>query len=238
MNPTRPPADTGGQPDIDAIYERLLREQFGKARLDADFVREVVKRFKKAPTALFCGRLGAWIDQNLERLGWRQQDLADRLGIDRAAVSCWVAGRNITTDNFAALVVVFQAPWSELPFPARQQMAVAAYRAALSYLREKLGPGRDALELDAEGFWCLFHLFSAPHWERAVRADDPDLLRREADRILAAAAQSLGRRPAGVVNVEGLKRLLREWGLAWLVCVKMPTLTDNPGLVPKGWAVR
>jgi transcriptional regulator with XRE-family HTH domain len=238
MKQTRPPVEAGGHPDCDEVYERVLREHFAQAQLDDDFVREVVKRFKKAPTALFCGRLGTWVGENLERLGWRQQDLADRLGVDRAAVSCWAAGRNITTDNFAALVVVFKAPWSELPFPARQQLAVAAYRAALSYIREKLDPTCAARELDAERFWCLFHLFAEPHWERAIRRQDPDLLRREADRVLAAVGQSLGHRPRGVVGAECLKQLLREWGLAWLVCVKMPSLARNPGQVPKGWAVR
>ena len=238
MIPTGTAAEKDGHPACDEVYERALREHFDQARVDEDFVREAVKRFKKAPTALFCGRIGAWVNEHLERRGWRQQDLADRLGVDRAAVSCWVAGRNITTDNFAALVVVFKAPWSELPFPARQQMAVAAYCAALSYIREQLDPGRAAGALDPERFWCLFHLFSEAHWERAVRQQDPDLLRREADRIRSAAEQSLGHRPRGPVNVESLKRLLREWGLAWMVCLKMPTLTCNPGQVPKGWAVR
>jgi transcriptional regulator with XRE-family HTH domain len=238
MKQTERPAEADGHPACDEVYERIIREQFDRSLLDEDFVREVVKRFKKAPTALFCGHIGAWIDKNLDRRGWRQQDLADRLGVDRAAVSCWIAGRNITTDNFAALVVVFQAPWSELPFPARQQMAVAAYRAALSYIREKLEPGPAGRAIDTEAFWCLFHLFSEPHWERAIRRQDPDLLRREADRIRSAVEASLGHGPKGVVDVEGLKRLVREWGLAWMICVKMPTLSPNPGQVPKGWAVR
>jgi hypothetical protein len=149
--------------------------------------------------------------------------------VDRSAVAYWVRGGVITLDNLARVLIEFKSQWAELPIPARQELAVAAYRAAVSYARERLDPGPGRTELDRERFWCLFHLFSEPHWELAVRRQDPDLLRREADRVLAAAGRSLGADVRGVIGVDGLRQVVREWGLAWVVGI---------GQAPAKWVVK
>src|SRR5262249_51806847 len=73
------------------------------------------------------------------------------------------------------------------------------------------------------------HLFSEPHWEQAVRRRDPDLLLAEARRISAAVEKSLGQPPRGDVSVAGLRRLVSDWGLAWLGTV---------GQVPRKGGIR
>jgi hypothetical protein len=116
-----------------------------------------------------------------------------------------------------------------LPIPARQELALAAYLAALSYIQEKLHPGKTAKTLDRERFWCLYHLFSERHWQEALRKNDPEMLKDEAVRIFMAVHTSMGQKPRSVVNVSGLKELVAEWGLAWLVCVSQ---------APRKWAVQ
>ena len=78
-------------------------------------------------------------------------------------------------------------------------------------------------------FWCLFHLFSEPFWEQAVRRRDPELLHKEAARIGAAVRASLGQEPQCPVNVDRLRQLVEEWGLAWLLCIAQ---------APTRWAVQ
>jgi transcriptional regulator with XRE-family HTH domain len=159
---------------------------------------------------------------------WAQQDLAERVGVDRSAVAYWVRGGNITLDNLAQVLIEFKSQWSELPIPARQEMAVAAYLAALTFIRETLGGEQPVKPLDREGFWCLYHLFSEPHWARALRLQDAYLLSEEARRIAHAVESSLAHKPQAVVSVPFLQGLVAEWGRAWLVCV---------GQVPR-WATR
>jgi transcriptional regulator with XRE-family HTH domain len=217
-----------GHPTVDEIYEKLLREQFKKSALDDTFVKGVVQRFRKAPLARCSKSIGRWINRKLREAGWTQQQLAERLGVDRSAVSYWLQGGNITLDNLAQVLIEFQAEWSELPIPARQELAMAAYLAALEYIQQRLHPDQGRCQLDRECFWCLFHLFSEPFWEQAVRRQDPELLRKEADRVVAASRCSLGAEPRHIVHVEGLRQLVREWGVAWLVCIAQ---------APSRWAV-
>jgi transcriptional regulator with XRE-family HTH domain len=218
-----------GAPDYDEVYERIIREQLDRAALGPAFVRGVARRFRDGPVTLCSRSIGRWINRKLRAAGWTQQELADRLGVDRSAVSYWVGGGNITFGNLVQVLIELGCQWADLPLPARQEMAVEAYLAALSYCREQLSPGAQVLPLDRERFWCLYHLFGAPHWERAVRRQCPDLLGKEAERILGAVEQSLRQRPRSVDGADGLKQLVREWGLAWLVCVWQ---------VPRSWGVQ
>jgi transcriptional regulator with XRE-family HTH domain len=229
MKLTEVHAESAGHPTCDQVYEKLIRAQFQAAALDDQFVKGLVKRFRQGPMTLCSRSIGRWINQKLRQARWTQQELADRLGIDRSAVAYWIRGGNINLVNLAQVLIELRSQWTELPIPARQELAVAAYQAALSYVQEKLHPGRPGKGLEHERFWCLYHLFSEPHWERAMRRQDPELLRQEAERIGQAVQAALGSRPAGTVSVESLKQLVGEWGLAWMVCI---------GQVPRKWAIQ
>jgi transcriptional regulator with XRE-family HTH domain len=227
-----PATDPPGHPACEEVYEKIIREHLGAPPLDGvsegEFAREVARRFRRAPMALCSRAIGGWINRKLRGANWSQQDLADRLGVDRSAVAYWVRGGNITLDNLAQVLIEFQSQWADLPIPVRQEMAVAAYLAALTFIREKLG-GPPARPLDREGFWCLYHLFAEPHWARAQRLRDPALLEEEAARVAGAVERSLGLKPANAVSVPFLQRLVAEWGAAWLVCVLK---------VPRRWPTR
>jgi transcriptional regulator with XRE-family HTH domain len=229
MRPLAESDESQGHPTYKQVYTRLIQEQFDKSSLGDDFVKGVVKRFRQGPVALCSRSIGTWINQRLRQLRWTQQVLADKLGIDRSAVAYWIQGGNIQLANLAQVLIEFQSQWSELPIPARQELALAAYLAALSYVQEKLRPARPQAMLDRERFWCLFHLFSQPHWERAMRTRDAALLKKEAARILEAVHASLGKNPGGIVNVDGLQQLVSDWGLAWMVCICQ---------VPRRWAIQ
>ena len=218
-----------GRPAADDVYERLIDEHLRAARLGPAFVKGVVKRFRSGPTVLCSKSIGKWINRRLRQAGWTQQDLAARIGVDRSAVAYWVRGGSLTLDNLAAVLLEFDAQWGELPIPARQELAVAAYLAALPYARDHLAPGTAVRALTPATFWALYHLFAEPHWEKAVREQDPELIHREAARVRAAVAQSLGAEPPVALDLAGVRQIVREWGAAWLVCV---------GRLPTRWAVQ
>jgi len=229
MRPLANSDESSGHPTYKEVYSRLIKEQFDRASLDDHFVQGVVKRFRQGPVSLCSRSIGSWINQRLRQLRWTQQELADKLDIDRSAVAYWIQGGNIQLANLAQVLIEFQSQWSELPIPARQELALAAYLAALSYVQEKLRPSRTQAMLDRERFWCLFHLFSQPYWERAMRTRDKALLKKEAARILEAVSVPLGKHPRSIVNVEGLQQLVNEWGLAWMVCLCQ---------VPRKWSIQ
>jgi transcriptional regulator with XRE-family HTH domain len=229
-------ADTRGCPSVEhvGVYEKVIREHFGSSPLegvtDDQFVRQVEKRFRKAPMVLCSREIGRWINRKLREADWTQENLAEKVGVDRSAVAYWIRGGNITLDNLAQVLIEFKSQWTELPIPARQEMAVAAYMAALTLIQEKLGGEQKFRPLDRERFWCLYHLFSESHWARALRLQDPYLLSEEAQRITQAVHESLGHRPQAAVSVASLRTLVAEWGRAWLVCIgKVP--------IPK-WATK
>jgi hypothetical protein len=225
-------ADVRGCPSYEHYYERIIREHIGHSPLegvtDEQFVRQVVKRFRKAPMVLCSHSIGKWINRKLRETNWTQQILADRRGVDRSAVAYWIRGGNIVLDNLAQVLIEFKSQWSELPIPARQEMAVAAYLAALKFIGETLGGEQPVKPLDCERFWCLYHLFSEPHWARALRLQDANLLSEEAQRIAHSVESSLAHKPQATVSVPSLQKLVAEWGRAWLVCI---------GQVPR-WATR
>src|SRR5271155_215169 len=162
---------TEGRPTCDAAYERVAREFLRQLALDhdEDFAAAVAHRFKEAPAKVCCRAIGEWIDQRLVGFGWTQHDLADRIGVDRSAVAKWTAGGAISLGHLVLVLLEFRGDFADLPLPARRELA-----------------------LDGGWFWCLFHLFAEPYWERAIRRQDRDLIKEEADRVLRRTAESLG----------------------------------------------
>ena len=186
-------------------------------------------RFKEAPAKVCCRAIGGWIDQRLLGFGWTQHDLADRIGVDRSAVAKWTTGGAISLGHLVSVLLEFRGDFADLPLPARRELALEGYLAALSHVRARIDPAGGREPLDRERFWCLFHLFSEPYWERAIRRQDRELVKEEADRVLRRAGESLGARPRRVVGVEGLRRLVEEWTAAWVICLE---------LLPGGWSIR
>jgi hypothetical protein len=229
MGLTALPEEPRDSPTYDRVYEQFLEELFEKRSLKTQGFEEAVKRrFWEEPPRLCSQAIGKWIENRLQEKGWKEQELASRLGLDPSAVAFWVGGGNIALPYLAKVLLEFRSPWSALPIPAREELALQAYLVALSLAREQLEPAGAPYALDRVRFWCLFHLFSEPHWERAVRRKKDALLRKEANRILKAVRSSLRNRTGSVADPEqlqqvasvaGLRRVVREWGLAWLVCV-------------------
>jgi transcriptional regulator with XRE-family HTH domain len=229
----RPPAAAAaeGRPTCDAAYERIAREFLGQLALDhdEDFASTVANRFKEAPAKVCCQAIGGWIDQKLLDFGWTQHDLADRIGVDRSAVAKWTAGGAISLGHLVSVLLEFRGDFGDLPLPARRELALEGYLAALSHVRARIDPAAGREPLDRERFWCLFHVLSEPYWERAIRRQDRRLVKEEADRVFARARESLGTQPRRVVGVEGLRRLVEEWTAAWVICLE---------LLPGGWSIR
>ena len=220
-----------GRPTCDATYERVAREFLRRHALDRDedFAAAVARRFKEAPAKVCCRAIGEWIDQRLLDLGWTQHDLAQRISVDRSAVAKWTTGGAISLGHLVAVLLEFRGDFADLPLPGRRELALEGYLAAMSHVRARIDPAAGGEPLDRERFWCLFHLLSQPYWERAIRQQDRELVKAEAERVLNRAGESLGAQPRRVVGVEGLRRLVEEWTAAWVICLE---------LLPGGWSIR
>ena len=186
-----------GQPTSDEAYLRVAQEFLHKFSLDREegFAVAVARRFKEAPAKVCCQAIGKWIDKQLLHYGWTQNDLADRIGVDRSSVAKWTAGGAISLGHLVLVLLEFQSDFADLPLPAREELALEGYIASLSHVRARIDPSGRLEPLDRERFWCLFHLFSQPFWEQAIRKKDRELIKKEVDRVLRKARESLGFQP-------------------------------------------
>ena len=228
----RPSMPSGrGRPTYDEAYRRVAREFLRKFSLDGDeeFANTVARRFREAPAKVCCRAIGGWIDKKLLGLGWTQLDLADRIGVDRSAVAKWTAGGAISLGHLVLVVLILDGDFVDLPLPARDELALEGYLAALSHIKAKIQPLNGSDLLDRERFWCLFHLLSEPYWERAIREKDRNLVRKETARVLRRVGETLGTPPRRVLRAEDLRQLVEEWAAAWVICLE---------LLPGGWRLR
>ena len=215
----------------DQVYERFVGDYLRQSPLAAgeEFAATVAKRFRDGSARACSLAIGTWVERRLNDEGWTQQDLADRVGVDRSAVARWTAGGTLSLAHLVQVLIAFGAEVADLPWPARRELAVEAFVAALDYVRSKIEPERPGRGIDRDEFWCLYHLFAEPHWEQAVRLGDDTALRQEATRIIHRASSSLGHAPSRVAGVDGLRRLVEDWATAWVVALR---------LVPEDWAIR
>jgi transcriptional regulator with XRE-family HTH domain len=220
-----------GRPTYDEAYRRVAREFLRKFSLDGDedFADAVGRRFREAPAKVCCRAIGGWIDQRLLGLGWTQLDLADRIGVDRSAVAKWTAGGSISLGHLVLVLLVLDGDFADLPLPARQELALEGYLAAMSHIKARLHPEGGSDPLDRERFWCLYHLLSEPYWERAIRERDRNLVKQETARVLERVTETLGFPPRRILRVEDLRQLVEEWAAAWVICLE---------LLPGGWRLR
>jgi transcriptional regulator with XRE-family HTH domain len=221
----------GSRPTVDQAYQRVVGEFLSGHSLDHDeaFASLVAKRFREGPARVCSKAIGDWIERRLVELGWTQQGLADRVGVDRSAVARWTAGGTLSLGHLVLVLIEFRSELADLPWPARRELAIEAYLGTLAFVRGKLDPETPPRMLDREQFWCLFHLFAEPDWERAVRSKDPALIRREAGQILSKAGASLGHDLQRIKGPDEIRKLVEDWAAAWVVCLK---------LLPNDWAIR
>ena len=76
---------------------------------------------------------------------------------------------------------------------------------------------------------ALTFLGISAYWERAIRAKDRDLVKKETARVLKRVSETLGTPPRRVLRVEDLRQLVEEWAAAWVICLE---------LLPGGWRLR
>ncbi len=218
-------------PIVDRAYDQVVGEFLSNHALEQEegFSSLIAKRFREGPARICSRAIGDWIERRLVDQGWTQQDLADRVGVDRSAVARWTAGGTISLGHLVLVLIEFRAELGELPWPARRELAIEAYLATVAFVRGKIEPNDPPRLLDREQFWCLFHLFSEPDWERATRSNDPSLLRTEASRITKRASASLGKSLSRINGVDELRALVKDWAAAWVVCLKF---------LPNDWSIR
>ena len=113
-----------GLPTRDEAYDRVAREFLRKFSIDQDegFAAAVARRFREAPAKVCCRAIGKWIDKQLLRSGWTQNNLADRIGVDRSAVAKWTAGGAISLGHLVLVLLEFQSDFADLPLPAREEL--------------------------------------------------------------------------------------------------------------------
>src|SRR5258707_15544373 len=100
-----------GQPSVDEAYHRVVGEFLAKSPLDQDeaFAALVAKRFREGPARVCSKAIGDWIDRRLVELRWTQQDLADRVGVDRSAVARWTAGGTLSLGHLVLVLIEFRS---------------------------------------------------------------------------------------------------------------------------------
>jgi len=204
---------------FDPAYLEVTRAYLAELG-DSDVLeKEVIKEFRQAAVQASRKKLGRWIDSELNSRGMTQQELADRLGIDRTTVTKWINESSTmqTVDRFL-LMLVFDGAGPPDPDDL-VEVVIDGYTAAVSCVQRWLYPASRPGNFGFLEFYCLFHVYSRPDWAHARRRG-PNQLRTVAEDILLAVSSSCGFRFAWqetLKRFEDLKDLVDKWEKAWLI---------------------
>jgi predicted XRE-type DNA-binding protein len=189
--------------------EKKLRDRFRQGALDA--CRESVR---------------CWLEREMndrvQRQELRQSEVARWLGVKQSTVSRWMEGRTITLENLVALLIQLDGEFDRMNLPVRETLVVEGYMAAMRFVQEKLGL-RPGLPIHGDHFWVLCSLVYEDDWVDALKTEDPERraerLEKAYERILREARGVIGRDPRDVTCLGDLKRLVKDWAPAWVVCL-------------------
>lgn len=221
--------------------DEFLRAQLAEADLDDALTR----RFWDTIATAGPSCVGTWIDARFDELQVTHQAAADRLNVDRSAVTKWVNKGGISLSKFLGLFIRFRV--IDL-FPRLvDDVRVEGYLGAIAYVQDALkaqADGRPASpkpaarkwpwsllaspsashspagRLDRERYLCLARLFSSDSvraWADAQARHDMPRLEAITNEVREDLRTRLGR-PPRLGGVRDLEDLVREWGNAWLIC--------------------
>lgn len=161
----------------------------------------------------------------LDVLPVTQQEIAEKINVDRSSISHFLRGGGIRLQHFLLLLTEYAIDVSDICPEAER--AVAGYMAAMRSVRDAVYGQATDVPLSREGFLSLCFLWANPKWRLAAlerdRAQMQEILRDVQRELRVKFGVEAGR----LVGLESLQRLMVVWGPCWLICLR---------LIPQRWA--
>lgn len=212
-------------PEYDPLVVRLLESL--RAMTREQLRRELVAQFEYGMWRLQTARSLEWMADCLTRTETGKSEVARRLNMNHATPGRWIRGeQDPPFQEFQRFYVLLAVP-NALGHPLATEAALnlGGFRLATAYARSLLRG--EAFDRDAEwplapdALLCLYHYFTSDGPLEHLAGHRPDRAERFLNETLAAVAEAIPAPARGIKSVQDVTRVVRDWGEAWVVCLRL-----------------
>jgi transcriptional regulator with XRE-family HTH domain len=179
----------------------------------------VVKWFRQGVSEACLGAI--W--KHLDTCCLTQQEIADRVGVDRSTVTKWMTEGAISFESFCFLITLLHEELGECKFPPIEERIASGWVRAISKVREVILEDRRPVQhIMWHEVQCLASIFSTPEWHEAQLKERSELLQQATERVLKHARSSIPQEEREAFSVrfrtvKDVEQLVGKWGAAFVV---------------------
>jgi hypothetical protein len=173
-----------------------------------------------------------WMRESLERSGSTRAEAGDRLDVHPSHIGRWLTGEtDLGFERFQHFYVCFGLNESDAVLNSREVLNLGGYRRAVSFIESELKRQthnpityRAEAALNVDSLLCLYHFYANHDPRQGLMEQEQKRKHLSAylfDDVRTTLFPFVPPSEVSIQSVDDFIEVVRKWGAAWLICLKM-----------------